>query len=134
MYIFVSNIGCSGAKFITKILRTCTRVPAYNSLPPHCNGKIFLEYNNYIANHLQNNSTNHLQPQLEEIEFFPEMMEKIIAIKNHQDNGLFYEGSPIFLRGYSKMALSYLSDVKIIHLTRDPIENAQVLLSHKSVP
>ena len=119
MYIFVSNIGCSGAKFITKILKSCTRVPAYNSLSPHCNGKTYIEYNNYVPE--QESS----MPQLDEIEHFPDMMKKIIAIKNHQSNSLFFEGSPIFIRGYSKMALSYLADVKIIHLTRDPIENAQ---------
>ena len=117
MYIFVSSIGRSGTRFLSQLMASCTQIPSFHSLEPHCTGDTYVKYN-------QGTRARDLK----------ELKEKFKAIKSHSRKDSSFESSHIFLRLYAIPALSKLSDVHVIHLTRDPIEVARSYMNRDSVP
>ena len=118
MLIFVSSIGRSGTKYLSRLISHVSKTQGNHVPDPHCKGNVLADYNNFRKN--------------------GELLLKRNTIKKNIKDGKYFESSPMFLRSFVDEVFEISKETKIpigvIHLMRDPLECARSYTNRGSIP
>lgn len=116
MYIFVSSIGRSGTRFLSELASSLVDFPCHHLEEPYCNGEVYEAINRGEQPEALGSKCDSIRAQADE------------------NGGNYFESTPMFVRGFSTAVLKEFSDVRLIHLLRDPLVVAKSYTNRDSFP